>query len=366
MVRALPIIEWPAPDKQAWLEACRPGLRLQRGGRASHLKPITQADYARRYGYFLDFLDRNSNLNLKTSATSQITPDTVNAYIQELGDRVNSVTLHGSISKLRRAAELLQSDLNLYWLKEIEWNLDCCKRPRSKADRLVFSDRIVAAGLKLMENAGLVGNCTCLARAQSARDGLMIALLALCPIRLKNFAALEIGKSFVRQDKAWWIILPNTETKSHRLDHRAVPDEVTPWIDTYLERFRPTFPPCGDALWPSRYGGALAYNSVQHMVTETTRQTLGIAISPHLFRHCVPVHDHKQGRIADQTRIRPAPAHGPAHDRKTLHPMDKASNHRRYLLVSFPICKTSSKRRRDPDTIEITGNNNAAARTHEP
>jgi len=35
-----------------------------------------------------------------------------------------------------------------------------------------------------------------LARARGIRNGLMIALLALCPVRLKNYAALEIGETF--------------------------------------------------------------------------------------------------------------------------------------------------------------------------
>jgi hypothetical protein len=37
-----------------------------------------------------------------------------------------------------------------------------------------------------------------LTRARLFRNGLMIALLACCPIRLKNYIALEIGRSFVR------------------------------------------------------------------------------------------------------------------------------------------------------------------------
>jgi hypothetical protein len=35
------------------------------------------------------------------------------------------------------------------------------------------------------------------ARAKGVRNGLMIAILALCPIRLKNFAALELGRTFL-------------------------------------------------------------------------------------------------------------------------------------------------------------------------
>ena len=45
-------------DRTAWEEACRPGMRLTRGGAASHLRAVTQNDLAKRYGYFLDFVSR--------------------------------------------------------------------------------------------------------------------------------------------------------------------------------------------------------------------------------------------------------------------------------------------------------------------
>ena len=57
-VRSLPIEQWPSADRDAWAAACRPNQRLIRGGAGAHMKPITLADLARRYGYFLDFLDR--------------------------------------------------------------------------------------------------------------------------------------------------------------------------------------------------------------------------------------------------------------------------------------------------------------------
>jgi integrase len=33
-------------------------------------------------------------------------------------------------------------------------------------------------------------------------------------------------------------------------------------------------------------GGALAYTYVGHIITETTRRELGVAVNPHLFRDC--------------------------------------------------------------------------------
>jgi len=58
-VRSLPIEQWPSADRDAWTVACRPSQRLIRGGAGAHMKPVTLSDLARRYGYFLDSLDRS-------------------------------------------------------------------------------------------------------------------------------------------------------------------------------------------------------------------------------------------------------------------------------------------------------------------
>ena len=67
----------------------------------------------------------------------------------------------------------------------------------------------------------------------------MVALLAFCPIRLKNFAALEIGRSFVKIQGTWWIVLSAAETKENRADERPINELLTPVIDRYLGQYRP-------------------------------------------------------------------------------------------------------------------------------
>ena len=49
-VRSLPLKDWPEADRRGWEAACQPGQRLTRGGAASHLAAVTQADLANRYG----------------------------------------------------------------------------------------------------------------------------------------------------------------------------------------------------------------------------------------------------------------------------------------------------------------------------
>jgi hypothetical protein len=126
-------------------------------------------------------------------------------------------------------------------------------------------------------------------RARQVRNGLMVAMLAMHPIRLKNFAALEIGRSLVEIKNSWWIVLSASDTKENRPDERRVDDLLQPALDRYLRKYRPVLTgadqSAANALWLSSNDGApMSYAGVERVITETTRATVGVAVSPHLFR----------------------------------------------------------------------------------
>ena len=287
-IRSLPIELWPVADRQAWMSACQPSERLKRGGTGSHMKAITLKDLARRYGYFLDFRNRQGLLDPDKAAGAHVTPENVGAYLAELSDRVGSVTAYGSIYKLRRACELIDPARDLSWLADVEKELAMVMRPRSKADRWVLTEVLVEAGLTLIAEAENSRKMSKLAQARQVRNGLMVAMLAMHPIRLKNFAALEIGRSLIEVKGSWWIVLSSAETKEDRQDERRVDDLLTPALDRYLRKYRPVLagsniPP--SALWLSSNDGApMSYAGVERVITDTTRSTVGVAVSPHLFR----------------------------------------------------------------------------------
>jgi site-specific recombinase XerD len=287
-IRSLPFLLWPAADRNSWEAACRPSARLKHGGAAGHLKPVTRNDLAQRYGYFLDFLSRSGGLDPNAAAGVQVTPKNVEPYLAELKERVSSVTVYGSISKLRRIVQLIAPDRDLGWLIEIERDLAFDMKPKSKCDRLVLTEVLVEAGLTLIAEAEANEKLTKLTRARMVRNGLMVALLACCPIRLKNFAALEIGRSIVEVGADWWIVLTASETKEGRPDERPLPDYLTQALDRYIQTYRPILArsdEVSNALWlTSDYGRPMTYASVGETVTETTRLTVGVNLSPHLFR----------------------------------------------------------------------------------
>ena len=284
---SLPMPEWPTSDSLGWIQACQPSQRLKRGGAAAHLAPVSQADIANRYGLFLDFLQRHGGLDPAKGAMTLVTPENVNGFVTELQARVRSVTVWNSVYKLRRAGQLITPGTDFGWLTEIEKDIALEMVPRSKADRLVLTERLVEAGLILIQEAEMYGK-TALARAKGVRNGLLVALLALHPIRVKNFAALTMGVTFINVDGRWWLHIPSDDTKSRRVDERQVPEFITDTINRYIETHRTIL--CGGdaghrALWvSSSTGQRLTTKNLGTLISKLTRETIGIDVSPHLFR----------------------------------------------------------------------------------
>jgi hypothetical protein len=94
---------------------------------------------------------------------------------------------------------------------------------------------------------------------------------------------------------AWWIVLSASETKEKRADERPVDELLTALVDRYLGRYRPIVARSGNpppALWPSaqyggpsaQYGVPITAKQVAKVIRATTLATVGVAVSPHLFR----------------------------------------------------------------------------------
>jgi len=285
--RSTPLNEWPAAHRETWEEIWRPGLRLRKGGAASRYAEVSREDFAQRYGAFLDFLERNGLLDPSAGPAAQVTPRNVERYIAELKARVRSVTVWNCIYKLRMAARLLDPKADFAWLSEIEQDLALVMEPRSKFDRVVLAERLVQAGLTLVTEAEAFSRYP-FKRAIGIRNGLLIALLSVCPIRIKNYAALEIGVTFKEERGSWWIALPYGSTKTDTADQRPVPDYLQEAVELYLIESRPVLigsRPATNSLWiSSRTGRRYTTKNLGTRISHITLETIGVDVSPHLFR----------------------------------------------------------------------------------
>ena len=90
---------------------------------------------------------------------------------------------------------------------------------KTRRHHLVTSDRLYALGIELMDRAmadafGFVEPSK--AQAFAYRDGLIIALLALIPLRRRTVAALRIGKHVVKSGQLWALDIPAADSKTRR------------------------------------------------------------------------------------------------------------------------------------------------------
>jgi hypothetical protein len=268
--RSLPVQEWPEADRKALEEACRPGVRLKPGGRASHFAEASLRDFTTRYGAYLGSLQRRAVLNLKAPAAAQVTRSDVKAYVAELKARVSSVTTWNCIYKLRRMSQILNPKIDFLWLVEIEQELALVMVPRSKFDRLVLTQRLVEAGMTLIAEAKEYAKSD-VQRAQGIRNGLMIVILGLTQIRLKNFVALDIGKTFKEVNGSWWVCVPGNSTKNKRWVEKRIPNDFNRVIELTRSSGQ------DNSLWiSSRTARRFTYKNLGTLISKITLETLDV------------------------------------------------------------------------------------------
>jgi integrase len=306
MLRALPLEQWPAADRRMWLAALRPAQRLSRGGIAAHLRASTKSLLERTYGYFLRVVSDSGALSMDAAAGTHVTREAVEDFIERAERSRSSVSVASDVGKVRLMAQKLAPERDFRWLNNIEAQLRAKARPKAKFSRMVASEKLVEAGLVLMQE-GRGAKLGSVKQARMFRNGLIIALLAVCPIRVGSFASLTLGRSFLRIGDSWWIRLAADETKNRRPDERPVPSFLTPCVDEYLRAYRPRYlsadrvgtargsrvalPEAGlelaiGPLWLTERGRAMSASGMKKAVPQTTRRTLGVSVNPHLFRAC--------------------------------------------------------------------------------
>ena len=286
--RCLPIEEWPEADRTAWQEATQDGGVLDVGGRASHLAEATISDLTLRYGRFLGYLQNTGILDRSGPPAANLTPENVMAYIPLLKETVASVTVHGCVVKAVTLARFIAPNRDYEWTRPILRRLDFEARPKEKRSKVVDSGRLFALGVKLMTDADAYRGRARLRPASTYRNGLMIAMLAICPVRLKNFTALQLDKSLIRTDDGWAISIAAEDSKSRRPIEMSLPDNHKMHLEHYLKRYRPLYPSADDtnALWLSTHGGQLTPGAISRIICQNTKCAFGHAVNPHLFRNC--------------------------------------------------------------------------------
>lgn len=296
--------EWPEGDRAAWDTAFRTGDVFDETGRAAHWRPKTRALVATNYGRWLGWLRMVGELNDAEAPADRTTPDRSRRYIADLQKVCRDSTVVMQIEGLARAHWAMAPGDSLKRLRQVISHLRLNARTRKdKRPRIRSSRELLELGFALMEEADTFSPVPW-KRAARYRDGLIIALLAARPLRLSNFADLELGRTLILTDTAAVIAIPAQESKSGQPIELPLPDALVSNLRIYLEVCRPDLLGENDDphLWITKYGKPMRSAAINVRVCKLTEKAFGESVNPHLFRDClatsVAIDDPEHVRIA--------------------------------------------------------------------
>jgi hypothetical protein len=109
------------------------------------------------------------------------------------------------LDRLRGALRLICPRVDLSWLLTIAKRIAAAAPCKSRKYHLVTSDRLYALGVELMDAVAASEAAKRISKAHAFeyRDGLVIALAVLIPLRPRTLVALRIGKQLVKTGDLW-------------------------------------------------------------------------------------------------------------------------------------------------------------------
>lgn len=310
----LRIEDWPKADRQAFEGAfmpgdifddqCPPGAHLSAGSRRKN-----QYSYGRWLGH-LAVADPEA---LLIPPGERLTLDRMHRFVLELQDEVRATTVASTVDGIYQAARLIAPAIDWSWLSGLKRRLHAQSEPLDRFCKLIMPDETLDIGISLMDAA-----CDAAFRPHKLneiqfRDGLIIALLTLWPIRRRSLAALTVNRHIELSEGRINLLLFGEDTKGRRPEAITLHPILVPYFEHYLAKIRPILlgDRTSDALWVSQHGKSLTgdaiYGAVRKRLFKATRkltslhdfrratgtyiaQTMPekIGILPGLLQHCDP------------------------------------------------------------------------------
>jgi site-specific recombinase XerC len=287
MRRALPFHEWPQGDQVGWTAAITAGDLFDPGGRAAHWAAATRQTNIQHYGRWLGYLMWTGELRAEDQPADRVTREAVRAHHRHLEGLVAPRTRLSMLVGLKVMMQAMAPEQNWRWLQHVCNRIQINARPsKDKRSRMRPTAEIVAAAIGELEP--LPCPVTAITQALAYRDAFMLALMASRPLRVKNFASLELGRHLTRTEHNWLIAVPAAEIKTKQPIAFNLPETLLPWLERYLSEVRALFPDAAESsqLWLGKDGVMTDQDSIGIRINKLTRRLFGIAINPHLLRDC--------------------------------------------------------------------------------
>jgi hypothetical protein len=286
---------WPANERRLWLRGCNGMWPEGRDNPATDWRPRTVEKNGDGYGCYLAWLYRQGVLIEEETIEERVTAERLAGYIADLKARVSPVSVGAMVGGLAAAVQAMAPTHDWSWLRRRATRMKLkAKASREKRRAVRHTIDLYRFGITVMDTAGTAAGPV--AAAQRYQAGLIIALLAARPLRIRNFQAITIGESLRWDGRRYWLTFATDETKMRMPIDEPLPDDLRPYLEAFLLRWRPVLlrqtqkfggTPIHRRLWVDIYGKPMGESTLRETIKRYTRKEFGTAVWPHLFRDCL-------------------------------------------------------------------------------
>jgi integrase/recombinase XerD len=231
-ISILRLLKWPIRDREAWRLACRSDGWFEDEGPLARLAPTRLRVLEAAYGRWIRFLEQLETDWRWDSGCDALDAGRIPLFVDFLSASLAPRSVATYLHDLRIVAHALAPSRFFPDLERAtEYFRKTAQPSKNKRDRVVPSRDLFNLGFMLMDAASASG--TRLQQASQFRDGLMIALLAACPIRIANLTSIKMGLHLVEASCGYRLVFPGSEVKNrHPLDY-PLPEALTKPISRY-------------------------------------------------------------------------------------------------------------------------------------
>jgi integrase len=279
------------------------GDRFEASGPGSHLAAATRQNLWISYARFLGFISANRPELLRLAPEARINRLVVTEYVAWRSCGYGMVA--SDLAGLRGALRLICPGVDWSWLLSLSKRFKAAAPRKARKYHLVTSEHLYLLGIDLMDCAAAESEGAKLISKELAlqfRDGLLIALAALIPLRRRTLAALRVGRQLVKTGNLWALDIPAVDTKTRRALDYPLSEDMSKRIDLYLDRFRNQISGADGhtGLWGSNKRKPMSAIAIYNAVRRRTKKAFGFAVNLHRFRHATAtfwsIHDPENVR----------------------------------------------------------------------
>ncbi|MDZ5454445.1 tyrosine-type recombinase/integrase [Labrys sp. ZIDIC5] len=291
-VSSIPLIlkpeHWPTVDRRAWQHCLVHGGLFDTGGAFTSWSEGTRRVHAQGYGSWLSFIRRHHSELMDKSPANRVTPETVQAYIDDGRERLKPRSITNQILSLAVVMRGFAPDEDLAWLWKVVKRLERISESQElKPPIPLAAGEVFQWSLRRLHELRSIDLAHHARIPAEFRQALMVGLLMARPVRVRAIVAMTVSKHVEIAGERISLNFEAKDMKNRKACRFLMPKSLVPFMLDYLSVYRPLLlhGSDSDALWISERGNPLSQDSFTSGLALLTKQAFGITLRPHAFRH---------------------------------------------------------------------------------